>query len=384
MAEAARIIHEAASSRAERLRPLTTEHNRGFGLLNAAIRVHHAPMARKLPSRYEIDETGGAIVCRDWPSIQLHVERGLTIDEDQRDKYPDQAIFLDGVFTGPAFLDNERRQYSLDHHAGCVRAFTLATCEQACVMLMQGLPLWEGEWHVYVNEPDLDAVLAAWIILNHHALVHDDYAMLRKVMPLVRVEGVIDTYGLDKALLSGLPRRIYEAHKKRIDKLRADERNLREHGKWGDVDVLEFTRDQLGKLDIQLFPRGQPRTAGIQSTDELVLPSRKLAVLVQSHVGIYEIEEQLKVKHKNELGVIVHDAGDDRMTLRLVDAFLPKNLNEVYPRLNEVDPRATGEEGNEWGGSGDIGGSPRKTGTGLSGREVLAVVARVISGNADA
>ena len=340
-------------------------------------------MARKHPPRYVVDRDRDAILCRDWPSIQLHVERGLTIDADKRDKYPDQCVFLDGVFSGPAFLDNERRQYSLDHHAGCVRAFTLATCEQACVMLMQGLPLWEGDWHIYVNEPDLDALLAAWIMLNHHALIHDDYALLRKAMPLIRVEGVIDTYGLDKAVLSGLPRRIYEAHKKRIDKLRVEERKLREEVKWGEIDVLEFSCGQLDRLDLQLFPRGQPRTAGIEAMNELELPTRKLAILVQSQVGIYEVEEQLKEKHKGELAIIVHDAGDKRMTLRLVDAFLPKNLNDVYPALNNKDPFVDVSDGNVWGGSGDIGGSPRKSGSGLSGRDVLGVVAEVLSGADD-
>ena len=122
--------------------------------------------------------------------------------------------------------------------------------------------------------------------------------------------------------------------------------------------------------------------AGIEALDELQLPSRKLAILVQSSQGIYEMEEQLKEQHGNELAVIVHDAGESRMTLRLVDAFLPRNLNDVYPVLNGLDPRVTpDDDGNVWGGSSDIGGSPRRTGTGLTGREVLAAVARVVGGD---
>ncbi|MEQ9325134.1 MAG: hypothetical protein RIF41_38565, partial [Polyangiaceae bacterium] len=93
--------------------------------------------------------------------------------------------------------------------------------------------------------------------------------------------------------------------------------------------------------------------------------------------------EQLKEKHKGELAIIVHDAGDKRMTLRLVDAFLPKNLNDVYPALNNKDPFVDVSDGNVWGGSGDIGGSPRKSGSGLSGRDVLGVVAEVLSGADD-
>lgn len=334
----------------------------------------------KLPERYVIEGEPPVIVNRDWPSIYLHVERGLTVEEHEREKYPRQSIFLDGVFAGPAFLDNERRQYSLDHHAGCVRAFTLATCEQATVMLMAGIPLSEGEWNVYVNEPDLDAMLASWILINHRALVHDDYYLLRKAMPLIRVEGVIDAYGFDKALLSGLPRRIYEAHKKRIDKLRAPERKLRKKGGWDAIDPLEFSLAQLDRLDAALFPRGLPRISAVQPEDQRRLPSRKVAVLVRSKAGIYEVEEALRDQYQGELAAIVLDSGNARMTLRLVDAFMPKNLNDVYGELNARDPQVHEGDGNVWGGGDDIGGSPRKSGTGLSGQEVLEVVSAVFRG----
>jgi hypothetical protein len=260
-----------------------------------------------------------------------------------------------------------------------VRAFTLATCEQACVMLMQRIPLWEGEWSLYVNEPDLDSLLAAWVILNHYALAHDDYALLRKVMPLIRVEGVIDAYGLDKALLSGLPRRIYEAKEKRIEKLRRNERTLREKGEWDTANLTTFSHGQLDRMDAELFPRGRPRIMGVQSQD-LTLPTRKLALLVRSQRGIYEIEELLKEKHGDELAAIVLDSGHGRMTLRLVDKFMPKNLLVAYEGLNQRDPRVrVGNETNVWGGSDEIGGAPRATGTGLSGAEVLDTVSRMLS-----
>lgn len=335
-------------------------------------------MARQ-PSRYALAEDEQGIVCVDFPGVTLHVERGLTIEEDDRLNYPRQSIFLDGVFGGPAFLDNEHRQYSFDHHAGCVRAFTLATCEQACVMLVQRIPLWDGEWHVYVNEPDLDALLAAWVLLNHFALAHDDYALLRKVMPLIRVEGVIDAYGLDKALLSGLPRRIYDAKKKRIEKLRRAERALREKGEWATSDLVAFSKGQLERMDANLFPRGRPRSMGTE-TQNLSLPTRKIAVLVRSQRGIYEIEELLRDKHGEELAVIVLDAGYGRMTLRLVDAFMPKSLNAAYDALNERDPNVRDtDETNVWGGSDEIGGAPRRTGTGLNGQQVLDTISRMLS-----
>lgn len=339
-------------------------------------------MAKRRPSRYALDGSPPDIVCSDWPTMHLHVERGLSIEERELKSFPRQSIFLDGVFTGPAFLNNETRQYSLDHHAGCVRAFTLATCEQACVMLMQRLPLWEGEWQLYVNEPDLDSLLAAWILLNHYALSHDDYVLLRKVMPLVRVEGVIDTFGLDKALLSGLPRRIYEAKHQRIVKLRQPEQKLREKGEWSTTDLVAFSKSQLERLDANLFPHGSPRIGGVEKF-KLDQPNRTLAFLVPSRRGIYEIEEELRGIHKDELAVIVLDSGHGRMTLRLANAFLPKDLTAAYAALNARDQRvSSGDESNAWGGSAEIGGAPRRMGTGLSGREVLETVIAALNSEA--
>ncbi len=341
--------------------------------------THDAGRMGPAASRYALEGNPPKIVCVDLRGVALHVARGLTIEEAERLEYPRQSVFLDGVFGGPAFLDNERRQYSLDHHAGCVRAFTLATCEQACVMLVQRLPLWEGEWHVYVNEPDLDALLAAWVLLNHAALTHDDFALLRKVMPLIRMEGVIDAYGFDKALLSGLPRRIYDAKKRRIEKLRRPERALRERGEWGSADLVAFSLSQLERMDAELFPRGVPRIIGMQTTN-LGAPTRKLAILVRSQRGIYEIEEVLKQEHGEELALVVLDCGEGRMTLRLVDKFLSKNLNAVYEALNARDPRVSrDDEINVWGGSDEIGGSPRVTGSGLTGAEVLETTVRLLT-----
>ena len=64
-------------------------------------------------------------------------------------------------------MDHERQVYNFDHHEGCVRAFTLASCEQTLVMYMKGLDLQGREWNIFANEPDLDTILAIWILLNH-------------------------------------------------------------------------------------------------------------------------------------------------------------------------------------------------------------------------
>ncbi|MBX3250414.1 MAG: hypothetical protein KF901_24780 [Myxococcales bacterium] len=333
--------------------------------------------------RYRIVEREGRrfVVSGNAPNVELHVERGLSIDGGSRKRYGARAIFLDGVYTGAPFCDNEARQYSLDHHAGCVRTFTLATCEQATVMLLQGLPLSSGAWTLWVNDPDLDSMLAAWVLMNHVELLRDDRALLRRAMPAIRLEGVIDAHGTDREILAALPDDALAAAKAQLERLMAIERELKATRRWMEVDWVEYAREQLERMDAELMPDSAvDALLELQEVGRAALFNDRIAVLIESTLGIYEVEERLKERYGATLGVIALRTGEHRYTLRLVDAFLPRNLEAVYKALNRVDPKADARatSPNLWGGSGDIGGAPRDTGTGLGGQEILNVLADVL------
>jgi len=315
------------------------------------------------------------VVCCNAPNILLRVERGLTVSEGGRKKYPQQTIFLDGVYAGAPFYDNKTRQYSLDHHAGCVRAFTLATCEQAVVMLLQGLPLGEGDWKVYSNDPDLDALLAAWVLMNHVELRHEDGKLLRACMPLIRVEGVIDAHGKDMAPLTGLTEVAYAEELRRIERLIEAEKALKGAGRWQAIDFVQYSLELLEAIDELLFPAGYlDELLEIEELARVPLRNQKVAILCRSQQGIYAVEAALKTRLDKQLGIILLDLGEGRYTVRQVDPFLDQDLNALYRALNKKDQRVDLEGENIWGGSNDIGGSPRKTGTALSSEEILQVV----------
>jgi hypothetical protein len=309
------------------------------------------------------------------PNVKLFVDRELAVTAATRRRYPRQAIFLDGVYTEAPFLDNEARQYSLDHHSGCVRGFTLATCEQAVVMLLQGLPLDENEWYVYVNEPDLDSVLAAWVLLNHAELLRSEGELLRAAMPLIRVEGVIDAHGLERSVLTGFPRELYDREKQRIDDLLNEERRLKASGEWGSIDVFDYTLDLLDTIDQELFPQGYLQELLATELIEVArapIQQHKIAILCRSRRGIYAVESELKRRYERLLGVIVLDQGGGRFTLRQVDPFLTRTLDRAYRALNGLDKNVRPD--NRWGGSAEIGGSPRATGSGLEADAILKVI----------
>ncbi len=334
-------------------------------------------------SRYDRIEVEGKahLVCAGAPNVRLHVERGLTVTESSRKRHPRQSVFLDGVYGEGPLFDNEARHYSLDHHSGCHRPITLATCEQAAVMLLSGLPLDEGEWQLHINEPDLDAVLAAWLLLNHRELLRDGTELLWQVMPLVRVEGVIDAHGLDRGPLAGVGEAVYRQQRKRIDTLLARERELKETGQWPSTDLLDYAAALLDDLDAELYPEGYLEDLlDIAEVAQVPIGQRSRAILCRAKRGIYAVESVLKLRYDKQLGVIVLDQGNGRFTVRQVDSFLPKNLGDLYTVLNSREPSNGANETNRWGGSADIGGSPRQTGTALDGEAILRAVQDVYGG----
>ncbi|MFH2010228.1 MAG: hypothetical protein ABI333_26755 [bacterium] len=345
-----------------------------------------AEMGTVVLSRYRVvdRDAGRFIVAEDSRNMQLHVRPGLTVTEEDRKNYPEYTIFLDGAYNGAPFLDNERWQYSFDHHNGCVRSFTLATCQQVAVMLLKGLPINEGEWRMYVNQPDLDALLAAWLLMNHRDLLADQAALLRRVMPLLHVEGIIDSHGLEMAALTGLDEKQYDIQKTRLDQLMTPEREHRSAGTWANLDMVEYSCDRLAAIDALLAEAGMLRErAQVEVIATRDIQGDKQVVLCRSTGGIYEVEARLRELLGKALGVIILETGERKYTLKQVDSFLSRDLVALYQALNARDPEAVSQSdsgANLWGGSADIGGSPRATGSGLAADEILDITSRVYRG----
>jgi hypothetical protein len=101
------------------------------------------------------------------------------------------------------------------------------------------------------------------------------------------------------------------------------------------------------------------------------IASNRLGVVCRSDAGVYEVEEHLKKVHGDRLGLLILQKDDTTYTLRQVDPFLHMNLEDVYERLNLLDSSVDGDR--RWGGSSDIGGSPRGAGTALSLDEIVDI-----------
>jgi Type II CAAX prenyl endopeptidase Rce1-like len=356
-----------------------------FVLENARLKPEVTGSA--FPDRYAIKELGAdrILTCLEAPNLQVIIKSGLTVTASAARKAPPGTIYLDGVAQAEPFLDHERKVYNLDHHEGCVRAFTLATCEQALIMCVKGLDLREREWKIFANEPDLDTILSIWIILNHQRINNREAIHRRSLFALVRLEGIIDALGLELRELSGLPAELLQKLMRIIDRLRTEELDLKKAGLWTKTDFLEYTIGVLRKLDQFLIKLGElDDFKGIEELARVELTNNRIAVVVASDLGIYELEPHLIKLYGNRLGWVALRKGKSDYTLRQMDLFMPVSLEDVYQRLNFMDPAVKGRMGvSRWGGSGDIGGSPRDRGTALSPGEIVSACRDVIEKRSD-
>ncbi|MGE5302334.1 MAG: lysostaphin resistance A-like protein [Alphaproteobacteria bacterium] len=334
----------------------------------------------KLPDRYWIRTKGEEreLVCRESPTMAVRIDRGKTISASAARKSPPGSIYLDGAAEGGPFLDMDKAIFNLDHHEGCVRSFTLATCEQAMMLIRKGLDLQKRDWTIHANDPDLDTVLAIWVLLNHMRLSDADIDIRRKVTPLVRLEGTIDAHGLETLDICAFPVELQESVLADLKRLRSREVDLKRDNKWQEIDFLEYTAELLRSIDAVIY--SSHHFEGLLEVEELArveIGGGELAIVCRSEAGVYELERHLRQLHGRRLGVIILQKDSRTYTLRQVDAFLPMTLDGAYHRLNLIDPAASHRaSGNRWGGSAEIGGSPRATGTSLSAQQIADAVAQ--------
>ena len=338
--------------------------------------------ANEIPDRYVLKSVGAdkVLTSKETPNLQVIINSGLTFNSSAVRKSSPGTIYLDGVAQSEPFLDHEKQVYNLDHHEGCVRAFTLATCEQALIMCVKGLDLRDREWKIYAGEPDLDVILSVWIILNHQWVNDRDAIRRRSLIALVRLEGIIDSLGLELRELSGLPDDLQTRLMKVIDRLRVEEIELKKNGTWAETDYPEYVMRMLRQLDQYLLKlEALDDFQGIEELSRIELTNNRIAVVVASELGIYELEPRLNKQYGNRLGWVVLQRGENDYTVRQMDLFMPANLIDLYRQLNYTDPNVKGRmDVGRWGGSADIGGSPKDQGTGLPPDQILSACRDVV------
>jgi hypothetical protein len=302
--------------------------------------------------------------------ITLHMrpaDEPIGWDEFCRD-YGPYSVALDGyVASGPCF-DETGPRINLDHHTDVDRLATRATCAQVFMVLCQGLyscfrdddgPRAE----VYVNDCDEDVCLS-WFLMKHAA--ETDNAMNPLLCRLVGMVDVLDTTGgaypfpLDLPLLEELAW-VFEPYRRfrisgKLDLRRAD--SFRAVVQAAEARILEHIHGRGQRLSLDTRYRRLGGGADWALIEE---------VGAQARTGVFAdgIHAYVSARPRSD--------GRWTYTVGRMSVFIPFDVPAILRALNEAE----GYDGDSWGGSNIIGGSPRIQGSALPPREVERIVNRV-------
>lgn len=236
----------------------------------------------------------------------------------------DNTVYLDGAVQGPS-INNERRSYSFDHHAGCIRAFTLASCQQVAQALELG---WDPRGlEVVVNDLDADTMVSVWLIL-HPERVRED-----RVRELVNRVGFVDAHG--PAIPGHKPHPLHFALTPRYGQPQTEETFtgfLKVLDDWYETGKEPATRDDRPAPAFGLTADGELKDLG-------------------SVKGFEEVYGQGCV-----VGVVLVPGveGTIGYTVGKVSDFVSYDVKAFLARCNELEPG--------WGGGSTVGGAPRLEG----------------------
>jgi len=285
--------------------------------------------------------------------LNIRTINGGALEMD--DLFPN-SIALDGAVQGPVMGD-EKGRWSFDHHAGCSRLITEATCQQVFAALCLGLDTTNRQ--IYINDIDGDTLVSLWL------LRHPDRVQERCVRDLVRAVGVIDAYGpAGNQILTHEDQDIASAFFTRLRGVLPRDVQA-EYDSWPSFieKGFEVIESVLSDIIEDTLPRADGEPPGIEMIHHG--DRRGVQACIARSDGFGAFAPLYDAGHR--VVVLVSDAADGsyRYTVGKVSDLVayplgPGNAKEsLLGRLNAREPG--------WGGGSSIGGSPRLEG-GVSSR----------------
>jgi hypothetical protein len=304
-------------------------------------------------------------------AVSLQIIPGKVVSRaDFVASHPPYSIALDGYARGEPFLEiTPRGPYrNFNHHESVDRSCTSATCEQVRRAVILGLfDLYHGKngprATVWVNDCDQDVCLATWI------LFHPQRAGEPWVRTLAYVEDLLDMSAggfplPDQRDLLGEVRWVFEPYTARRGTMSSM-----------DADGMARILDDVHHR-IERFLRGQGETLPLLGDYRTVGGGEGWVLVHIDHQHARQKMVEAGVKAAVE---IYSQAGDHYLysVWRRSEYIVDFPVAEILRELN----RAEGYEPDDvrgWGGSENVGGSPRGRGSKLTPHEVEAVVNQVV------
>lgn len=305
-------------------------------------------------------------------AVDLKIVPGKTVTRDEFLKtHPPYSIALDGYVKGEPFLATTARgpYRNFNHHESVDRSCTSATCEQvrrAVVLGLFELYRWPSgpKATIWVNDCDQDVCLATWILMNPERAEEPLVRTLTYIEDLLDMSAGAIPVPSDPMLL-GKIRWLFEPYSsERKNMPTLDAQAMRE--------IIEAVHERIDKV-----VRGKGEVMQLVGDYEELGGGRGWTLVEVDHQHARQKLVGAGVNAAVEL--YARGKGDHyfysiwRRSEYIVDFPVPAILAE----LNRAEGYSEGDV-NGWGGSDNVGGSPRKVGSKLCPDEVAVVVNAVV------
>jgi hypothetical protein len=305
-------------------------------------------------------------------SVDIHILPGVIVGRaDFVAGHPPFSIALDGYVRGEPFLHQTPAgpYRNFNHHESVDRSCTSATCEQVRRAVILGLyDLYTGpdgrRAQVWVNDCDQDVCLATWILL------HPQRASEPWVRTLAYIEDLLDMSAggfpmPEERDLLGEVRWVFEPYTgRRAEISRSDAAGMR-----------AVIAEVHGR--IERFLAGTGETLALLGSYRALGGGDGWLLVEVDHQHARQKMVEAGIRAAVELYARVAGGRYAYAIWRRSEYIVDFPVLEILSALNQAE--GVDEGGPCWGGSENVGGSPRIVGSRLAPAEVEVVVAAVVA-----
>jgi hypothetical protein len=292
--------------------------------------------------------------------------------EEFINSYPVNSIALDGVVSGGPRYDSETRHANFDHHDGVNREATMCTAMQVYMAIKGGIitAFSEDTINVIINDTDQDTSFAVWLLINYKFF--EGIGSSPIINRLLDITNKLDTTG--GAYPLNLRDRIIMQH----NWVFSPYTHLRKSGQLAVADenvLLDNLEAILARLD-----KAHMGEAGLEELDGRykILYETDLYKIIDEVGGNDARYILFGLGLKAFISIVAHKKdGNMVVSIGKRSQYIPFPVEKLYSAFNEAE--GLSDKNGGWGGSGIVGGSPRKTGTKLTWEQLRDIADDVIA-----
>jgi hypothetical protein len=290
--------------------------------------------------------------------------------DDFINNYPANSIALDGIVSGGPRYDPKTKHVNFDHHDFVNREATMCTAQQVYIAIKGGIiDVFHDTINILINDTDQDTSFAVWLLVNYH--------LFEGVKSSPIINRLLDITNKLEITGGAYPMSLKDKLSMTYNWIFSPYTNLRKSGQLAVADE-SMLRSNLEAVMSRL-DKAQMGEAGLEELDgryEILYETPLYKVI--NEIGGNDARYILfGLGLKAFISIVAHKAnGNLVVSIGRRSQYIPFPVEKLYEAFNTAEGLSGSNSG--WGGSGIIGGSPRRTGTTLTWQQLKDIADQVI------